>query len=297
MPLSSDRHPALDGLRGVALLCVLAAHAGLPLFGGSLIMFVLSGFLITSLLIREHDRTGRIAVGTFYRRRAQRLMPALGVMLLAVNLIVLVMRPADAPDLRRDTLYVLVYISNWAQITHHSPLLAHLWSLSLQEQCYLLWPVMGHVLRRSRRQLLTACLLLALVSAALRGALVLTGASRTVVYLGTLTRLDGVLLGSALAVAVSLPAYGHWVRWAQHHRVAVEGLSVVAALVMGACLMLYTLNDPGTYLIGMPLISMCTASLIATCLLPQRGLLARLLAGRIRVLGMAGTCAIAGVSL
>src|SRR5690349_6612855 len=147
--------PALDGIRAVAVLLVLAEHGGVPgVPGGFLgvdVFFVLSGFLITSLLLDELGRTGRISLRDFWVRRARRLLPALIVMVLAV---VVARRffPAEATaTLRDDAVAALFWAANWAFVAQKtdyfsqgsppSPL-QHTWSLGVEEQYYLLWPLL-----------------------------------------------------------------------------------------------------------------------------------------------------------
>ena len=158
------RKPALDGLRGIAVAAVVVNHLrpnALP--GGWLgvdVFFVLSGYLITSLLLTERTATGRIDLGRFYSRRARRLLPALFLVLVGVT--VAARLAPDAPgfnDLRYDGLSALAYVANWHFIASGakyfnaltpSPL-QHLWSLSIEEQFYLAWPIaLVLVLRRGR---------------------------------------------------------------------------------------------------------------------------------------------------
>lgn len=148
------RVPALDGLRGIAILLVLLMH-GWRVRGGLLgvdLFFVLSGFLITGLLLSEHERTGAVSLRGFYRRRVKRLGPALAFMLLvcAAGAIAVGASPA------RQLIYTAVgvgYSANVLAILHPSlvaPYFGHLWSLAEEEQFYLLWPIVLIVCLRKR---------------------------------------------------------------------------------------------------------------------------------------------------
>src|SRR6516225_5035441 len=155
----------LDGLRGLAILMVLAFHLGyLP--GGSLgvdVFFVLSGFLITTLLVEEWNRRGSISLKTFYLRRALRLLPAFLTLLLLCTLAGLFLSSAqERPARRQEVIVAGCYIANLPNL-HHTPMpiLGHTWSLSVEEQFYLLWPLLlvlmlGLKLPR-RRILLLVC--------------------------------------------------------------------------------------------------------------------------------------------
>jgi len=211
------RHvPALDGLRGLALLGVLLFHANGALAGGYLgvdLFFVLSGFLITSLLLAEHRETGRIALGPFWIRRARRLFPAL----LSLMPIVAIYgryfaRTEELRTVRAQALATLAYVANWQSIFRHqsywqlfaapSPL-EHTWSLSIEEQFYVVWPLLvSLVLRRRGHALLGACLALAALSMAAMFFSFDPG-NTTRAYLGTDTRMSGILFGAALATAIS----------------------------------------------------------------------------------------------
>src|SRR5262245_41272123 len=157
--------PALDGLRGVAVLAVLLFHAG-HLRGGFLgvdLFFTLSGFLITTLLLAEHSARGRISLRNFWSRRARRLLPALYLVLGAtVAYAALFARPDSLQQIRGDAFAALAYVANWhliatggsywSQYAAPSPL-EHLWSLAVEEQFYIVWPllVVG-ILAWSRRR-------------------------------------------------------------------------------------------------------------------------------------------------
>ncbi|HET9720708.1 MAG TPA: acyltransferase, partial [Solirubrobacteraceae bacterium] len=144
-PRRLGRRPVLDGLRGVAVLLVIAEHTGL-LHNGFLgvdVFFVLSGFLITTLLLEEFQRAGRISLRGFYARRARRLVPAL---LVAVAAFLVISAAADQSGFGDDVLAAaagVTYITNilMALTPTWLPAVGHLWSLGAEEQFYLLWPV------------------------------------------------------------------------------------------------------------------------------------------------------------
>src|SRR5438445_4581470 len=155
----------LDGVRAAAVAAVVIYHLGagwLP--GGFLgvdVFFVLSGYLITSLLAAERNRSGRIAIGHFYLRRARRLLPALFLMIAAVVLATALITPRALTGLRGDVGAALAYSTNWTQVYWHRSyfqtlgppsMLQHLWSLAVEEQFYLLWPVVLVACLATRRR-------------------------------------------------------------------------------------------------------------------------------------------------
>ncbi len=157
--------PGLDGMRAVAVLAVMVYHAHLWLTAGFLgveVFFVISGYLITLLLIAEHERFGRIHIGQFWHRRFRRLLPALYVALMMVALYCLVAKPDALGKLRGDLVAAATYTTNWFQILSGQSYtgefdfvpLRHLWSLAVEEQFYLFWPlVMLVILRKGRARL------------------------------------------------------------------------------------------------------------------------------------------------
>jgi peptidoglycan/LPS O-acetylase OafA/YrhL len=155
-----DRIPALDGLRAVACLAVIGVHAKLRVLAGGWlgvdVFFVLSGFLITGVLLAERDRTGRIRLGWFYARRAGRLYPALLVTVLAVTVAMKAGYPGAGGNGDWGPLMAVLYLQDfWKEFGHYGGQLAHTWSLAVEEQFYLLWPLVVIILR-GRRLLLAA---------------------------------------------------------------------------------------------------------------------------------------------
>jgi peptidoglycan/LPS O-acetylase OafA/YrhL len=236
--------PALDGLRGLAVAGVLLFH-GDHLTGGYLgvdLFFVLSGFLITSLLLGEVRATGRVDLRRFWSRRARRLLPALAGMLLGVACYsAFLAHHAELGPIRGDALATLAYVANWRSVLARqdywslfrspSPL-QHTWSLAIEEQFYALWPlvVLG-VVTTSRRATAPAVLVVSLLLAAVSSALMVVlydPADVSRVYYGTDTRLAPVLLGAALAAAIA---------WRGHAATRRSRLAVEAAACVGGALL------------------------------------------------------------
>jgi peptidoglycan/LPS O-acetylase OafA/YrhL len=206
--------PALDGLRGLALLGVLLFHSRKLLVGGYLgvdLFFVLSGYLITSLLIAEKRDTGRIALGAFWIRRARRLFPALLSLMPAIALYCWVFaQPDELARVRSDALATIGYVANWSQIYSErsywdlfaapSPL-EHTWSLAIEEQFYVIWPLVAFAVAGKAKSILR----IALVGIGLSMAAMLALYSHETtsrVYFGTDTRATAIFAGIALATVL-----------------------------------------------------------------------------------------------
>ena len=217
--VSSPRYwPALDGLRALAVLAVVAFHAGavwLPAgFLGVDVFFVISGFLITTLLLRESESSGAISLADFWRRRAARLLPALLLMLAGVAAYLLLAAPELVARFLQDVRFALLFVTNWDFILRDVPYFAqwqpslgtHLWSLAVEEQFYLVWPlaVVAALRLGGRRAVGILALVLAVASALLMGLLYVPFADVSRVYFGTDTHAFGLAVGAGLAVLVRI---------------------------------------------------------------------------------------------
>ena len=288
------RHePALDGLRGVAVAGVLLFHGG-HLAGGFLgvdAFFVLSGFLITTLLLAEAGSRGRIALGAFWARRARRLLPALACVLAAVALYAAVFaKPDELATIRGDALATIGYFANWRAIAtsrdywalFRSPSpLDHTWSLAIEEQFYLVWPLLvvvairGCRIRVAARRVLAISVALALAS--FIWMLVIfdpTDPSR--VYYGTDTRIASILIGAALAALLFVRGP---VR-AAGSRLALEAAGVVSIALLTIVWFRASGSSNSLYRGGLFACAIATAVVIAAAMHPRRGPVNRLLSFR-----------------
>jgi peptidoglycan/LPS O-acetylase OafA/YrhL len=220
-----DRITALDGLRAVALLIIMGYHFGVGWLQGGFfsldIFYVLSGYLITGLLVSEYRKRSAIKLSAFWLRRARRLLPALLIVLVAVTLMVRFAEPAGLYiDFRMSALSALFYFSNWWQIAANSNYfvatgatspLTHTWSLAVEEQFYLIWPlvvlaVMGlsRTFVRGMRNLLVLSVAGALASALEMALLFNPHANNTTrLYFGTDTHAQSILIGAVLACVLT----------------------------------------------------------------------------------------------
>jgi peptidoglycan/LPS O-acetylase OafA/YrhL len=286
----------LDGLRGWAILLVLAFHVGL-LSGGSLgvdVFFVLSGFLITSLLAEEWQRHGTISLPRFYLRRALRLWPAFFTLLLLYGLYSWLFLPAtEAAEHLQEILVAGCYVANWPTL-HQTGFaaLGHTWSLSLEEQFYLLWPPLLWLmlrLRLKRRHILTLLCAGILASVAVR--ITLYHLHRTPgpdkdanimrMYMGLDTRADSLLVGCGVGLLAAwnrLPASRRAVR-----RTGV--LAVISALTL-AYLTAFSAETRTLYFHGLLTVVALLVGIIIVRLLVAPSLVGRLLLESAPIVGI-----------
>ena len=269
--------PALDGVRALAVAAVLVYHGDLGWFSGGFlgvdVFFVLSGYLITSVLLDAWRRNGgSLGLGRFYLHRARRLLPALLVMITVTSAYVVVFLPDEASKLRGGVVASFGYVTNWYLIFHQQsyfsaigrpPMLQHLWSLAIEEQFYLLWPLLlGLALklwRPSRVKLAVTILAAAGVSALLMGLLYRAGSDPSRVYYGTDTHSSGLLIGAAMAVL--LPPWqlrGRLGRWAP---IALDAIGFAGLLVLVWCFVNVSEFDSSLYRGGY-LVFACVAAVV-----------------------------------
>jgi peptidoglycan/LPS O-acetylase OafA/YrhL len=281
--------PALDGVRGIAIMSVVGLHTfRIPRQGalGVDLFFVLSGFLITTLLLEEHRERGRISLVAFYRRRALRLLPALFALLLTyavVQAVILVARgDFHGATLREPLLGVAAaagYFSNLFQLAHDVPLsLSHLWSLAEEEQFYIVWPALLLLVLRYRPASSSRIVLGLIAAVAVeRLALTLSGTGYLRLYLGPDTHAEPLLIGCL---------FGIWFVRGQLPRIAAtkaarQWTSTVALTLVALGLFeLYRLFPTGIY--GTPVLTVfaCAAALLIVCAAMGDSAVARLLSTR-----------------
>ena len=295
----------LDGLRALAVIAVVLYHAGVDFvpagFLGVEIFFVISGYLITSLLLSEHAATSAVSLRRFWMRRARRLLPALFLLVAVVLTYFAIFLPGEVAMVRGDALAAVGYVSNWAfilrdtpyfeQVGRPSPLL-HLWSLAIEEQFYVIWPPLfvGLMALRGRALLFAAIVAGIVGSSVLMAVLYEPFADVSRVYYGTDTRAAGLLFGAALAVvwrAGALPApRGRVVAWlfyasglARLLRVSLDIAGLAALAGLAYIVVTFNSFQPALYLGGFALVSALTVIVIAAAVAPG---------GRLgRVLGVA----------
>jgi peptidoglycan/LPS O-acetylase OafA/YrhL len=286
MPEPTDRGrryvPGLDGLRALAVLAVIVYHLRFSWAGGGMlgvgVFFTLSGYLITDLLLGHWHRHGELGLRTFWVRRARRLLPALFVMLAVVSVLVALVDPQWLSALRRQVLSAAFYFANWSTIAQHGsyfsrfspPLpLDHLWSLSIEEQFYLVWPVIllaGIWLVRGRKRLVFLTVALAAGSLVAMALLYHPGYDPTRVYEGTDTRAFGLLIGAALAMV--WPTQTPRAAAAPRVRLGLDLAGVLA--LMGILVLIWRTTPVSRFLYpyAFLLLSLATAAMLAAIVNP-----------------------------
>jgi peptidoglycan/LPS O-acetylase OafA/YrhL len=269
----------------VAVLCVIAYHLNVGWAQGGMlgvgVFFTLSGYLITDLLLGQWERYGKLRLGQFWLRRARRLLPALILMLAVVSVWVALLDAAQLAEVRRQVVSASLYFANWSTIAVHgsyferfaAPLpLDHLWSLSIEEQFYLVWPWLlwlGLLIVPTRRSLAVLALIGAAASAIVMSRLYHPGYDPTRVYEGTDTRALGLLLGAALAMVRPTRVTPGTIRRSIRSPLRLDLIGVAGLL---AILVLVWKTNPFTrflYPTGFIVLSVATVAVLAAVVNPS----------------------------
>ncbi len=273
--------PGLDGLRALAVGSVLLYHGGISWMSGGFlgveVFFVISGYLITALLLAEWRDTDRIDLGQFWIRRARRLLPALFALLVVVSIVAVIFLPDEVASLRGDVAASFLYVANWGfifgqksyfELAGRPSMVQHLWSLAVEEQFYLIWPLLfvGGMKVFGKKHFPIVIVSLAFASAVLMFVLFTPGTDPSRVYYGTDTRAAGLLFGCALAFA--------WAPWRLRADIApkaarsldIAGAVSVAILVV----LLYATNQRSDFLYrgGLLFLDFVTLVIIAVTVHP-----------------------------
>ena len=292
--LNRKRHMnGLDGLRAIAVLAVIAYHLNLDFIPGGLlgvgIFFVLSGYLITDILVSQWQEHGRISLGDFWVRRVRRLLPGMLTMTAVVMIWLACTDPSRLAALRGDIVSGVLYISNWWYIFHNvsyfesfgppSPF-GHFWSLAVEEQFYLIWPLLliaAIVVFKRKGWLVVFIVVAAELSAGAMAIMYNPDLDPSRVYYGTDTRAFALLAGAALAVVWPSRKLSNSLSGMNRLVLDVSGLAALALLIY---MMLNSSEyDPFLYQGGMVLQAIATTLLVAVLAHPS-SLLARIIGAK-----------------
>jgi len=298
---SMGYQPSLDGVRAMSVIAVILYHAGFHWMSGGFfgveVFFVVSGFLITSLLIEERDRVHRVDLGQFWLRRWRRLLPALFMMLAVIGVWAVFWGGAEQhTQMRRDYPWGILYLANWGQIFSQvayfsgtPTLFRHLWSLAVEEQWYLIWPVVFMLIARragadrARGRTLVGVSLMVMIGTAVAH---LAGwptrffnpfrwqmqpvDTTNFLYLSTFTRCSGLLLGAALAFL--------WRPWKVSPTPRGDAPAMLDRVAIGSVLVLLLafltghVANGATYVFMLPMVTLASAALVAVVVHPWANL-------------------------
>ena len=278
--------PAIDGLRAVAVIAVMLYHLGVPWIPGGFLgvdlFFVISGYVITRLLLDSIQRSGGLDLRAFYKSRLRRLLPPLAFMIVTTTLFIGVWAPDTIKRLLTDTPFSLMGVMNWWLVFRQAdyfeaigrpPLLQHTWSLGVEAQFYLVWPlILLLVLRQLGRKIIPAAALIIAIGSGVALFLVSlsvdSSSSQSIshVYFGTDTHSIGLFLGAALAV--------NWIPQnlkvdiAKRAQDVIDGIGVFGFLGILACFLFIEQGNPTLYKIAFPLAGIFGCAIIMSVVHP-----------------------------
>ncbi len=260
--------PCIDGVRAFSILAVIMFHGGIPFLSGGFIgvdiFFVISGFLITSLLIKEKEKTGRINIMNFFLRRIFRLVPALIVLLLVFNIFsVFALEKDIAVENFLDSFIVLFYSADWTRAMglQRPDWLGHAWSLSVEEQFYIIWPFIFIALLKVSKNYLSIALIvltMALASFACRVVFTLHGFHPDRLYNGLDSRADALLIGCLCSLLLS----SEWYPWVLTKLKSIHVLFYISLITLVTSAIVSRWTSPRMFYLGYFIIAMCAAIII-----------------------------------
>lgn len=292
-PINPRYMPGLDGVRAVAVIAIIIYHLNPQWLSGGFLgvdtFFVISGYLITSLLLTEYHNTGKIELMSFWLRRVKRLIPAVLFLVMGVIVLSLIFMPTEIQKVRADSIAAIFYVSNWWYIMQNVDYfeqfavqpLKHLWSLAIEEQFYLVFPIMLLSLLSFIRRLKSIriiFLILLVISMIAMMVLYVPNENVARVYFGTDTRIQTLLMGVLLALV--WPPFQLKAKVNRQMRTMIDTAGVVGLAILFICFKFVSETNSILYYGGFFLISTVTLLVIASSVHPS-GYFAKFLGNKV----------------
>ncbi|WP_324173536.1 acyltransferase family protein [Staphylococcus pseudintermedius] len=292
-PINPRYMPGLDGVRAVAVIAIIIYHLNPQWLSGGFLgvdtFFVISGYLITSLLLTEYHNTGKIELMSFWLRRVKRLIPAVLFLVMGVIVLSLIFMPTEIQKVRADSIAAIFFVSNWWYIMQNVDYfeqfavqpLKHLWSLAIEEQFYLVFPiVLLSLLSFIRRLKSIRIIFLILLVISMIAMMVLYVPNENVarVYFGTDTRIQTLLMGVLLALV--WPPFQLKAKVNRQMRTMIDTAGVVGLAILFICFKFVSETNSILYYGGFFLISTVTLLVIASSVHPS-GYFAKFLGNKV----------------
>lgn len=281
-PITPRYMPGLDGIRAIAVIAIIIYHLNPQWLTGGFLgvdtFFVISGYLITSLLLTEYHNTGKIELASFWLRRFKRLIPAVLFLVMGVLVLTLILMPTEIQKVRADSIAAIFYVSNWWYIMQNVDYfeqfavqpLKHLWSLAIEEQFYLVFPIvlLGLItfLRRLKSIRIVFSVLL-IISMVTMMVLYVPHENVARVYFGTDTRIQTLLMGVLLALV--WPPFQLKAKVNHTMRMMIDTVGLVGLAILFICFKFVSETNSVLYYGGFFLISTVTLLVIASSVHPS----------------------------